>query len=97
MPSQPPVAGSTDDRPPDHAPHREPWISNRRSRVNVVESVSGSNPTRTRSIQWLGTHLLNAGVGGLCLPKVLKNTTNMFSKYNTVTGTFGLGMKLYTI
>jgi hypothetical protein len=36
-------------------------------------------------------------VGGLHLPKVLKNTTNMFSKYNTFTGTFGLGMKLYTI
>jgi hypothetical protein len=34
-------------------------------------------------------------VGGLHLPKVLKNTTNMFSKYNTFTGTFG--MKLYTI
>jgi hypothetical protein len=37
------------------------------------------------------------GVGGLCLLNVLKNTTNMFSKYNTITGTFGLGMKLYTI
>jgi hypothetical protein len=36
-------------------------------------------------------------VGGLHLPKVLKNTTNMFSKYNTFTETFGLGMKLYTI
>jgi hypothetical protein len=36
-------------------------------------------------------------VGGLHLPKALKNTTNMFSKYNTFTGTFGLGMKLYTI
>jgi hypothetical protein len=36
-------------------------------------------------------------VGGLRLPKVLKNMTNMFSKYNTFTGTFDLGMKLYTI
>jgi hypothetical protein len=36
-------------------------------------------------------------VGSLRLPKVLKNTTNMFSKYNTCTGTFGLGMKLYTM
>jgi transposase InsO family protein len=34
---------------------------------------------------------------GLRPPKVLKNTTNMFYKYNTVTGTFGLGKKLYTI
>jgi hypothetical protein len=38
-----------------------------------------------------------AGVGGLHLPKVLKNMTNMFSMYNTFTGTFSLGMKLYTI
>jgi hypothetical protein len=36
-------------------------------------------------------------VWGLHLPKVLKNTTNMFFKYNTFTGTFGLGIKLYTI
>jgi hypothetical protein len=36
-------------------------------------------------------------VGGLHLSKVLKNTTNMFSKYNILTGTFGLGMKVYTI
>jgi hypothetical protein len=36
-------------------------------------------------------------VGGLHLPKVLKNTANKFSKYNIYTGTFGLGMKLYTI
>jgi hypothetical protein len=36
-------------------------------------------------------------VGGLHLPKFLKNTTNMSSKYNTFTRTFGLGMKLYTI
>jgi hypothetical protein len=28
-------------------------------------------------------------VGGLRLPKVLKNTTNMFSKYDTCTGNFG--------
>jgi hypothetical protein len=34
---------------------------------------------------------------GLRLPKVLKNTTNMFSKYNIYTGTFGHGMKLYMI
>jgi hypothetical protein len=26
-----------------------------------------------------------------------QNTTNMFSKHNTFTGTFGLGMKLYSI
>jgi hypothetical protein len=45
-----------------------------------------------------GIHLhLMLSVGGLRLPKVLKNTTNMFSKYNTFKGTFGLGMKLYTI
>jgi hypothetical protein len=36
-------------------------------------------------------------VGGLRLPKVLKNTTDMFFEYNIYTGTFGLGMKLYTI
>jgi hypothetical protein len=36
-------------------------------------------------------------VGGLRLLKVLKNTTNMFSKYNTFIGTFSLRMKLYTI
>jgi hypothetical protein len=28
-------------------------------------------------------------LGGLRLPKVLKNTTDMFSKYNIYTGTFG--------
>jgi hypothetical protein len=37
------------------------------------------------------------GVGGLRLPKVLKNTTNIFSKYNICTRTFGHGMKLYII
>jgi hypothetical protein len=37
------------------------------------------------------------GLGTCYLPKVLKNTTNMFSKYNIYTGTFGLGTKLYTI
>jgi benzoyl-CoA reductase/2-hydroxyglutaryl-CoA dehydratase subunit BcrC/BadD/HgdB len=36
-------------------------------------------------------------VGGLRLPKVLKNTTNMFSKYNICTGTFGHGMKTHII
>jgi hypothetical protein len=36
-------------------------------------------------------------VRGLHLLKVLKNTTNMFSKYNTFAGSFDLGMKLYTI
>jgi hypothetical protein len=36
-------------------------------------------------------------IGGLHLPKILKNTTNMSSKYNISTGTFGLGMKVYTI
>ena len=36
-------------------------------------------------------------VGGLRLLKVLKNTTNMFPKYNICTGTFGHGMKLYMI
>jgi hypothetical protein len=40
---------------------------------------------------------LHLVVGGLYLPKVLKNTTNMFSKYNIFTGTFGLGMKVYMI
>jgi hypothetical protein len=40
---------------------------------------------------------VNLSVGGLRLPKVLKNTTNIFSKYNTFTGTFGLVMKLYMI
>jgi hypothetical protein len=46
-----------------------------------------------------GMNLLdnNMSVGGLHLLKVLKNITNMFSKYNTSTGTFGPGMKLYTI
>jgi hypothetical protein len=34
-------------------------------------------------------------VGGLRLPKVLKNMTNMFPKYNICIGTFGHGMKLY--
>jgi hypothetical protein len=41
--------------------------------------------------------LVTVGVGGLHLPKVLKNMTNMFSKYNIYTGTFDLGMKLYMI
>jgi hypothetical protein len=41
--------------------------------------------------------VIEAMLGGLRLSKVLKNTTNMFSKYNTFTGTFSLGMKLYTI
>jgi hypothetical protein len=36
-------------------------------------------------------------VGGLRLLKVLKNTTNIFPKYNICTGTFGHGMKLYMI
>jgi hypothetical protein len=36
-------------------------------------------------------------VGGFYLLKVLKNTTNMFSRYNILTGTFGLGMEVYTI
>jgi hypothetical protein len=36
-------------------------------------------------------------VGGLHLPKVLKNTTNIFSKHNILTGTFGLGIEVYTI
>jgi hypothetical protein len=36
-------------------------------------------------------------VGGLRLPKVLKNMINMFPKCNTCIGTFGLGIKLYTI
>jgi hypothetical protein len=40
---------------------------------------------------------VRVNVGGLHLPKVLKNMANMFSKYNIYTGTFGLGMKLYTI
>jgi hypothetical protein len=40
---------------------------------------------------------INDIVGGLRLPKVLKNTTNMFSKYNIYTGTFRHGMKLYMI
>jgi hypothetical protein len=44
-----------------------------------------------------GEHAKKEFVGGLHLPKVLKNTTNMFSKYNILTGTFGLGMKVYTI
>jgi hypothetical protein len=39
----------------------------------------------------------NLSVWGLRLAKVIKNTTNMFFKYNTFTGTFGLEMKLYTI
>ena len=34
-------------------------------------------------------------VGGLHLPKVLKNTTNMLSKYN-ILGTFGFEMKVCT-
>jgi hypothetical protein len=36
-------------------------------------------------------------VGGLRLPKVLKNTTNIFSMYHICTGTFGHGMELYMI
>jgi hypothetical protein len=34
-------------------------------------------------------------VGGLRLPKVLKNTNNMFPMYNICTGTFRHGIKLY--
>jgi hypothetical protein len=37
------------------------------------------------------------GVGGLRLLKVLKNTTNMYPKYNMCTGTFEHGIKLYMI
>jgi hypothetical protein len=36
-------------------------------------------------------------VGGLHLSKVLKNTTNIFSKYNICSETFGHGMELYMI
>jgi hypothetical protein len=36
-------------------------------------------------------------VRGLRLPKVLKNTTNMYPKYNMCIGTFGHGIKLYMI
>jgi hypothetical protein len=36
-------------------------------------------------------------LGGLRLSKVLKNTTNMFSKYNICTGTFEHRMELYMI
>jgi hypothetical protein len=36
-------------------------------------------------------------LGGLHLPKVLKNTTNKFSKYNICTGTFVHEMELYII
>jgi hypothetical protein len=41
-------------------------------------------------------HIIGS-VGGLHLSNVLKNMADMFSKYNIYTGTFGLGMKLYTI
>jgi hypothetical protein len=42
--------------------------------------------------------LINIGfVGGLRLPKVLKNRTNMYPEYHICTGTFGHGMKLYMI
>jgi hypothetical protein len=45
-----------------------------------------------------GVEFLNMTfVGGLRLPKVLKTRLTMFPKYNICTGTFGLGMKLYTI
>jgi hypothetical protein len=59
-----------------------------------------------QAVVWVGEKIVgaeaskaagDAGVGGLHLPKVLKNTTNMFSKYNTFTGTFDLRMKLYTL
>jgi hypothetical protein len=36
-------------------------------------------------------------VGGLHLSKVLKNTTNMFSKHNAFTGTFRIRTELYTM
>jgi hypothetical protein len=58
-------------------------------------SLSGGNPGKSSGNTSRNSH--TTGVGGLHLPKVLKNTTNMFSKYNTFTGTFGLRMKLYTI
>jgi hypothetical protein len=41
--------------------------------------------------------LREATVGDIRLPKVLKNMTNMFPKYNIYTGTFEHGMKLYMI
>jgi hypothetical protein len=50
-----------------------------------------------RCVTCLVLKLASKGVGGLHLPKVLKNTTNMFPKYNICIGTFGLGMKLCTI
>jgi hypothetical protein len=39
-------------------------------------------------------NLSMSNVGGLRLPKVLKNTTNMLSKYNIVIGTFDFEMKV---
>ena len=60
--------------------------------------AKGLRPHRSLNLLQ-GNKLIQRGatVGGLHLPKVLKNTTNMFSKYNILTGTFGLGMKVYTI
>jgi hypothetical protein len=54
------------------------------------------NITRSKCGEWI-YKIYFTTVGGLHLLKVLKNTTNMFSKYNTFTRTFGIGMKLYTI
>jgi hypothetical protein len=51
----------------------------------------------TLLVSWTKVVEEGVAVGGLRLLKVLKNTTNMFSKYNTFTGTFDLGMKLYMI
>jgi hypothetical protein len=41
--------------------------------------------------------LVGLVLGAFVFRRSSKNTTNMFSLYNTFIGTFGLGMKLYTI
>jgi hypothetical protein len=61
---------------------------------------SASGLSSHHSLNSLSQEQINTARGycwGLHLPKVLKNTTNMFSKYNILKGTFGLGMKVYTI
>jgi hypothetical protein len=53
--------------------------------------------TEKNVVKALWAIIMDIPVGGLRLLKVLKNTTNMFPKYNICTGTFRHGTKLYMI
>jgi hypothetical protein len=64
-------------------------------KVSVLKSFEALSNVRRDGLR--SDTSCNRTVGGLHLPKVLKNTTNMLPKYNMCTGTFGHGTKLYMI